>query len=736
MHSDHLSIPGGDAQAQDGAGGAATFSSSMEQDLLDPGRGLGEDADSNSALVSLEGVAVQYGLLPVDLARATCNVDAESLVRKLGRWPMTENPWLPVTTLGPFVVFAHHNPKEEELWGVPDFFCSKIVISAEQYEAIRREIVQRVSHNPLAKENPLEKLEKPSFEPGDLKAAFDWFIEVYPLGDVEKERLAQAYKEATEKDDEMTVARFNGLRPSLGVAMQSLASSKPLLAFNPDDAPRQELFPNMLLEKHGVYPVFLGRHRVYLLSEETDNYAFEDEWLSSGNDPVEMVTVLADGKSIGRAIGRNNDIGLDVEGATMSDDDYSYSASTTIVEIIPEDVYSVDPRNPNHTPEEIIHWVLYQSITAGASDIHLERYYNTARFRARLDGGLKTVYTAAEEMLPRFIALFKNYSNMSQTRQETQDGRFGIAIGKRRVDVRAAAVPCRKDLQKLIMRFLDKQDGLKELSELNLSRRQSDMFSKVMNRDQGLVLVTGPTGSGKTTTLYALLNSINEEDINIHTIEDPIEYEVEGINQTQTDIVHGIDFLTGLRALLRADPDVILIGESRDEETANAAVNAALTGHLVLTTLHANDCLRAISRLLSMGVPPYLLCDSLALTQAQRLVRRLCPYCKRPTEASEELQTMMMEQRIIDKPLSAPIYERVGCRECHSTGYRGRLALMEVCEITTEMGDLVEVSAPQAELRKVARRNGMTTLYQEGLKNILEGNTTYEEIRGLAYTAG
>jgi type II secretory ATPase GspE/PulE/Tfp pilus assembly ATPase PilB-like protein len=235
--------------------------------------------------------------------------------------------------------------------------------------------------------------------------------------------------------------------------------------------------------------------------------------------------------------------------------------------------------------------------------------------------------------------------------------------------------------------------------------------------------------------LYALLNSINEEDINIHTIEDPIEYEVEGINQTQTDMVHGIDFLTGLRSLLRADPDVILIGESRDEETANAAVNAALTGHLVLTTLHANDCLRAISRLLSMGVPAYLMCDSLALTQAQRLVRRLCPYCKRPSDPGEKLQEVLQKQGVIDKPLEAPIYDRVGCRECHSTGYRGRLALMEVCEITTEMGDLIEGGAMQAELRKVARRNGMSTLYQEGLKNILAGNTTFEEIRGLAYTA-
>jgi hypothetical protein len=462
MQTDHLSIPGGDAQAQVSAG-ENLFSSGVEHSIADTQRVVAPGGESN-ALVSMEGVAVQYGLLPVELPRASCNVEAETLVRKLGRWPLSENPWLPVTSMGPFVVFAHHDPNEVEFWGVPEFFCVKIVVSALQYEDIRRDIVQRVSHNPLRKENPLEQLLKPDLGEGDLKGAFDWFIDAYPFEETEKERLGRSYKEALAKDDEMTVTRLNLLCPSLGVALHSLVSARPILAFNPDDAPRQEKFPNMLLEKHGVYPVFIGRHRVYLLSEGEDNYAFEDEWLSSGNDPVEMVTVMADAKGVGKAIGRNNDIGLDVEGATMSDDDYSFSASTNIVEIIPEDVYAIDPRNPNHTPEEIIHWVLYHSINAGASDIHLEKYYNTARFRARLDGGLKTIYTASEELLPRLIALFKNYANMSQTRQETQDGRFGIAIGKRRVDVRAAAVPCRKEMQKLIMRFLDKQDGLKELS--------------------------------------------------------------------------------------------------------------------------------------------------------------------------------------------------------------------------------------------------------------------------------
>jgi type II secretory ATPase GspE/PulE/Tfp pilus assembly ATPase PilB-like protein len=262
-----------------------------------------------------------------------------------------------------------------------------------------------------------------------------------------------------------------------------------------------------------------------------------------------------------------------------------------------------------------------------------------------------------------------------------------------------------------------------------------DILGRAMQRDQGLVLVTGPTGSGKTTTLYAMLNSVNDETVNIQTIEDPIEYEIEGINQTQTNAAYNLDFANGLRSLLRADPDIILIGESRDAETANAAINSALTGHLVLTTLHANDSIRAVSRLLSMGVEKYLVADSLALSQAQRLVRRLCNYCKRPIAASREVQAIMARQGVITQELSQPIYENVGCGECHNTGYSGRVALMEVCETTDEIRDLIEAGASQSVLRGAALKNGFRTLYQEGLVQVIAGFTTIEEIRCLAYTA-
>jgi type II secretory ATPase GspE/PulE/Tfp pilus assembly ATPase PilB-like protein len=337
--------------------------------------------------------------------------------------------------------------------------------------------------------------------------------------------------------------------------------------------------------------------------------------------------------------------------------------------------------------------------------------------------------------LNRFVALIKNWAGMSQTRAECQDGRIALSIGKRRVDVRIAAVPTRREFQKVIMRFLDKQDGVKRLSDFNLGQRQLDILTRTMQRDQGLVLVTGPTGSGKTTTLYALLNSVNDESVNIQTIEDPIEYEIEGINQTQTNNARGLDFANGLRSLLRADPDIILIGESRDPETAGAAVNASLTGHLVLTTLHANDSLRAITRLLSMGVEKYLLADSLALSQAQRLARRLCTYCKQPVAVTQEVQELLARQQVISTPLTTPIFEARGCDECHGTGYAGRVALMELCEVSAELRDLVEEAAPMSAMRAAAFKTGFRSLYQEGLVQVIAGHTSLEEIKCLSYTA-
>ena len=687
------------------------------------------------AVLNLEGLALQNGLLPVTLLRETCPPEVEKQLRKVGRMPQTTEPWLPVATIGPMLVMAHHLPRAGDFWGVPMGLVVRVLISQEQYQKTRQDLVARCQQSPLPARNPLETVTVPRFSDQDLDAPFQWLLKHFPYDQAEQARLKGFYEELKAKRFPLTVADYNSMQRHLGVALSCIASNGKLHVYNAAEAPRQQTFPHHLLERHNTYPLFVGRQCVYLLSESPDNYAFEDEWLSLGSQALKVVYVVADPAAIRETIARAAASFDPNSVAQVENTKFAEVDAEGIVEISAEDMSRIHPQNPNHTAEELMHWAIFTSIRCRASDLHVEKFHNVCRFRARIDGCLKVILTAPDELLPRFVALVKNYSNMSQTRQETQDGRFAVRVGQRRLDVRVAAVPTRRDFQKVIMRFLDKQDGVRRLSDFNLSQRHLDIFNRVMRRDQGLVLVTGPTGSGKTTTLYALLNSVNEPDVNIQTIEDPIEYEVEGINQTQTNPTYDLTFANGLRALLRADPDIILIGESRDAETAQAAINASLTGHLVLTTLHANDSIRAVSRLLSMGVEKYLVADSLALSQAQRLVRKLCGYCKRPVEAPRELQEHMFKQGVITAQLQQPIYEKVGCQECHGTGYSGRIALMELCETNDEICDLIEESAPQSAMRAAALKSGFRTLYQEGILQVIAGHTTMEEVRCLAYTA-
>ncbi len=688
-----------------------------------------------AAILSIEGLALQHGLIPLSLLRESCSPEAERVVRKLGRVPYVADPWLPITMIGPLLVMAHHNPRAGDLWGVPPFLVIRVLITAEQYQNTRKDLVQRFGQMPINQSNAMEQLQPPNFKDLGLEGTYQWLIENYPYDESEITKLSGFYEAQKARTDTLKITNFNVMQRNLGVALQYLLSEGKQMVFSAAEAQRQTFFPLPLLERHSVYPLYIGKHVVFMLSEHADCYKFEDEWISMGNQTIKIIPIMADLATIRDAINRAGATFDASAVASMDGANLTVADDNTVVEISPSDMERINPQNPNHSAEELVQWALFTAIRCRASDLHLEKFYSFTRFRARMDGTMKTIMTAPESQLNRFVALIKNYAGMNQNRAECQDGRLALSIGRRRVDVRLAAVPTRREFQKLIMRFLDKQDGVKRLSDFNLSQRQIDILTRTMQRDQGLVLVTGPTGSGKTTTLYALLNSVNDEGVNIQTIEDPIEYEIEGINQTQTNNARGLDFANGLRALLRADPDIILIGESRDAETANAAINASLTGHLVLTTLHANDSLRAVSRLLSMGVEKYLLADSIALSQAQRLVRRLCTYCKEPVAVTQEVQELLAKQMVITQPVTTPIFQARGCDECHGTGYAGRVALMELCEINTEIRDLIEEAAPMSALRAAAFKTGFRSLYQEGLAQVLGGSTSLDEIKCLGYTA-
>ncbi len=688
-------------------------------------------ANDVPAQEALEWFARKFGLTPFSPSQTGCSTRAEDLFRRLacGTSPAGE-PWVPFGTVGPILLFAHYNPTATDFWGIPDEFLLPLLIPQSKYQILLRDLKARIELQPLARTEPFS-LSRPLAQGSSPESALAWLMAEYPFDTELLSKLERAREELSGKTAD-AVLGVRSLPPGFGSALIRLCTGE--VCFNPEHAPQQSLFPDALLEKHAVYPLYCGAKSVFLLSPQKENFAFEDEWLSSGNDPFVFRTVIAEREAILGAINRDRSRSVNPVAAASSQD-LTYSDVANIVEIDVQDIQRINPSSINATPEQVVHWILHRAISGRASDLHIEKFFNMARVRARIDGELKIIHSCPEEQLPRFISLIKNYSNMGQRRQDAQDGRFSLMLGKRRVDCRVSAIPCRKDLQKITIRFLDKQDGVRKLSELNLSPKKLSTLGDAMGRDQGLILVTGPTGSGKTTTLYALLNSINSDNINIHTIEDPIEYEVEGLNQTQTDPVNGIDFAEGLRRLMRADPDVILIGECRDFETANSAINAALTGHLVLTTLHANDCLRAVSRLISMGIPPYLLADSLALSQAQRLVRRLCTYCKKPVSIPDDARRIFDANRIPIPEETHFIYEKHGCTECRETGYTGRMALMEMCPSDNALSDLISRNAPQSEMRKLAFAKGVTTLYQEGLLQVLAGSTSMEEISCLSYTA-
>ncbi len=687
-----------------------------------------------SSLHALESLAYSCGIPPVHLPRNSASIPAEAMLRQFGAQTRNPEPWLPVAVLGPLLILAHYQPYATDAYQLPSWIQVRVLVAPEQYKALQQDLQGRLATKALPAHNPMADMPAPQLH-ASFKDLLDWYIGQYPMPDVERQKLAKLVAERNGKPLQ-TLDDLKFLPRNVGLAMAKLQNPA-MVVYNAEEAPTQQTFPETILEKHGVYPLFVGKEILWIIGTNPSTYAFEDEWLSGGNDPLKIQNVIGDGSAIGAAIARSRSRGSrdSSAAAPVQIGELSYSDNENLVELDPSDMARINPANPNTTPEELVRWVMYRAITMRGSDLHVEKFFNTARFRARIDGELSTIHSCSDENLLRFIAIIKNWANMAQERQTTQDGRISLILGKRRIDVRVAAVPHRKEFQKIIMRFLDKQDGIRKLSELNMSSRQSSIIQQVLGRDQGLVLVTGPTGSGKTTTLYAFLNAINNENINIQTIEDPIEYEVEGINQTQTDPFHGLDFPTGLRALLRADPDVILIGESRDAETAGAAVNAALTGHLVLTTLHANDSLRAVSRLLSMGVEPYLLADALALSQAQRLVRKLCPYCKTPFAVTQQLNEFLYYQGVITEPITEALYQKQGCNECNGTGYTGRLPLMEMCLINGELASLIADGSPVTELRKIAISHGFKSLYQEGLVQVIGGLTTFDEINCLAYTA-
>ena len=372
----------------------------------------------------------------------------------------------------------------------------------------------------------------------------------------------------------------------------------------------------------------------------------------------------------------------------------------------------------------MVNSMMIEALKTKASDIHFEAGEKASRLRYRIDGELVERPAPPKALHAAVVSRIKIMSNLDiAERRRPQDGRFKVKAMKKEVDVRVSVLPTVHG-EKVVMRILDKENLAPGLKSLGLDDYAYQAMKFAIDQPHGIILVTGPTGSGKTTTLYSCLQDLNQPNVNIVTAEDPVEYELPGVNQCHVNVAQGLTFAGILRSVLRQDPDIVLVGEIRDNETADIAVKAALTGHLVLSTLHTNDACGVIPRLIDMGIPPFLLASSLILAQAQRLFRKLCPACKRPVDVDFDL---LKANRVdIAAFEGAKIYGPCGCPKCHNTGYKGRGAFMEVLPISNAVRGIIEKGGNAELLKALALEEGMVTLKEAGMRKVRAGVTSLQ----------
>jgi len=386
--------------------------------------------------------------------------------------------------------------------------------------------------------------------------------------------------------------------------------------------------------------------------------------------------------------------------------------------------------------------ILRHAVEGQASDIHIEPVSKNLRVRFRMDGILYPSLFLPLAVHPSIVARIKILSNLriDETRIP-QDGRFSARIGEKEIDFRVSTFPTKLG-EKVVLRVLDPTEGLKEFKDLGLSERNMKIVQEALQKPFGLILSTGPTGSGKSTTLYALLRFFNKESTNVVTLEDPVEYFMEGINQSQIKPEIGYDFPSGLRSIVRQDPDVIMVGEIRDEESASLVIHSALTGHIVLSTLHTNNAIGAMPRFVDMQVKPFLIPSTLNVAIAQRLVRKLCPYCKKKIKAPKPVVDIILKDiegmpEDVRKGIDVSsgniyIYEAKGCKKCNDKGVKGRVGIYEVLKMTGPLGEAIMTDISEKNLEKEAQRQGMVTLRQDAILKALEGLISFDEVLWVA----
>ncbi len=491
-----------------------------------------------------------------------------------------------------------------------------------------------------------------------------------------------------------------------------------------------KLIPQETAVRYQIVPLSrVGSTLTIAMTDPTNVFAMDDIKFMTG---FNVEPVVASESAISEAIGKFYGAAESVEelDKVMKDLAGEDAALELTQEEADMDLASLEKAAEEAPIIKLVNLILTDAVKRGASDIHVEPYEKEYRVRFRIDGILQNVMSPPMKLKDAITSRIKIMSKLDISEKRLpQDGRIMIKYikdgKKKELDFRVSTVPTLFG-EKIVMRLLDKENLRLDMTKLGFEQESLDKFAKAILRPYGMVLVTGPTGSGKTNTLYSSVARLNTMDTNIMTAEDPVEFQLAGINQVQMKEQIGLNFASALRAFLRQDPNIILVGEIRDFETAEIAVKAALTGHLVLSTLHTNDAPSTISRLMNMGIEPFLVATSVNLICAQRLVRRVCSQCKEPMTITP--QALIDAGYTPEEAKTTTVYHGRGCGTCNNTGYKGRVGLYEVMEINDELKELILVGASALELRKKALDNGMITLRRSGLIKIASGQTTMEEV--------
>ena len=481
-----------------------------------------------------------------------------------------------------------------------------------------------------------------------------------------------------------------------------------------------------IVQKYQVFPVRkVGNTLTLALSDPTVVLAIDDVQFATG---LHVIPVLASETAIKDAIDKNY-----VDSAAKLDEilKTEQQVGADALELVDRSAQKVDISELGEEAGEapvirFVNLILADAIRKRASDIHLEPYEKVFRVRYRIDGVLHDVMAPPKQMEAAILSRVKIMANLDiAERRLPQDGRISVKFSSKEVDLRVSSLPTIFG-EKIVMRILDKSGVVLDLQKLGFEEDDLERFRKIIQTPYGMILVTGPTGSGKSTTLYAAVSAINSAEINIMTAEDPVEYNLPGVNQVHVRDDIGMSFQAALRAFLRQDPDVILVGEMRDTETASIAIRAALTGHLVFSTLHTNDAPSTVTRLLDMGIVPFLVSSSLLMVAAQRLCRRICLECREQIELP--LSVLLDVGFNPEEAEGIKVYKGLGCANCANTGYRGRMAIHEILYINPELQDAIVKLRPANELKEIAMKHGMRTLRQGGLRKVALGMTTLDEI--------